>query len=160
MVHHDFSVLKLSHPRHLIRDTAKSPYARVLAGFSSRQAVSLRSLTLSLFGTHIQTGEHCSVEDARASMAIYRLVERDWEADLKRSNSCKRKVPPSDFAYFSESTFDILQISCSKKLRKVWPTCSPWLQPLSPVPCDNPCSELPASTCSLLADDFWPESVD
>ncbi|KAH8855211.1 RNA exonuclease 4 [Schistosoma japonicum] len=34
----------------------------------------------------IQNAEHCSIEDARASMAIYRLVKNMWEADLLKTS--------------------------------------------------------------------------
>ncbi|VDP45182.1 unnamed protein product [Schistosoma curassoni] len=37
-------------------------------------------------GINIQNAEHCSIEDARASMAIYRLVQDIWEADLLKTN--------------------------------------------------------------------------
>ncbi|KAA0196345.1 Interferon stimulated 20 kDa exonuclease 2 [Fasciolopsis buskii] len=43
-------------------------------------------------GVGIQKNEHCSVEDARATMAIYRLVRDDWEADLvKKADLSKMK---------------------------------------------------------------------
>lgn len=85
MLHGDFEVLCLKHPRHLVRDTGKAPYAKILAFFPSKPAISLRALTLRLFGVNIQTGEHCSTEDARAAMAIYRLVEHVWEEDLLKA---------------------------------------------------------------------------
>ena len=34
-------------------------------------------------GEQIQTGEHSSVEDAQATMKLYRLVERSWEQSLR-----------------------------------------------------------------------------
>lgn len=30
-------------------------------------------------GRNIQHGEHCSIEDSRATMDIFRLVEKKWE---------------------------------------------------------------------------------
>ena len=34
-----------------------------------------------LAGYPIQQGEHCSVEDSRASMHLFRLVRAEWEAE-------------------------------------------------------------------------------
>ncbi|CAI2722606.1 unnamed protein product [Schistosoma spindalis] len=86
MLKNDFSVLNMKHPPHLVRDTCRVPYPKLLAGFPTKPAVGLRALTLRLFGINIQDAEHCSIEDARASMAIYRLVKDIWEADLLKIN--------------------------------------------------------------------------
>lgn len=32
---------------------------------------------------HVQDGSHSSVEDAQATMALYRSVQREWEASLR-----------------------------------------------------------------------------
>ncbi|CAH8432651.1 unnamed protein product [Schistosoma turkestanicum] len=82
MLKNDFAVLDLRHPPHLVRDTCKVPYPKTLAGFPTKSKIGLRALTLRLFGISIQNGEHCSIEDARAAMAIYRLVEDQWEDDF------------------------------------------------------------------------------
>ncbi|CAH8834670.1 unnamed protein product [Trichobilharzia szidati] len=84
-LHQDLHVLKLEHPSHLVRDIAAVQYPKSLAGFLVKNAIGLRALTLRLFGVNIQDGEHCSIEDACASMAIYRLVEKVWERDLVKS---------------------------------------------------------------------------
>ncbi len=34
----------------------------------------------------IQTGEHCSVEDALAAMHLYKLVQEEWEITVNRKN--------------------------------------------------------------------------
>lgn len=81
-VHNDLKALLLSHPHYLIRDT------QVLAGkhkiVNSRQPA-LRHLVESEFGLAIQEGEHSSVTDARATMAIYRLYRKVWESSLPAS---------------------------------------------------------------------------
>lgn len=40
---------------------------------------SLRKLVKTVFGITIQEGEHNSVIDARAPMALYRLYRKQWE---------------------------------------------------------------------------------
>nr|CDS29628.1 interferon stimulated 20 kDa exonuclease [Hymenolepis microstoma] len=79
----DFEVLRLNHPHYLIRDTCTAPYPRVRIGRGKKGLVALRDLFFDFFGKEIQQGEHSSVEDARATMAIYHQVEQEWEADLK-----------------------------------------------------------------------------
>ncbi|KAH8855213.1 RNA exonuclease 4 [Schistosoma japonicum] len=86
MLENDFAVLNVKHPPHLVRDTGKVPYPKLLAGFPIQIHIGLRALTLRLFGISIQNAEHCSIEDARASMAIYRLVKNMWEADLLKTS--------------------------------------------------------------------------
>lgn len=76
-------MLRLSHPHYLIRDTCTAPYPKVRVGRSKKGLVALRDLYFEFFGKEIQQGEHSSVEDARATMEIYRQVEKEWEADLK-----------------------------------------------------------------------------
>ncbi|CAH8442378.1 unnamed protein product [Heterobilharzia americana] len=92
MIENDFSVLNLKHPFHLVRDTGKVSYLKLLADFPVKIPVGLRALSLRLFGICIQDHEHCSTEDARASMALYRLVEKQWEEDLRRSLHKTAKV--------------------------------------------------------------------
>lgn len=36
----------------------------------------------SITGRNIQTKIHCSIEDARATMDLYRLVDKEWEASV------------------------------------------------------------------------------
>ncbi|VDO05476.1 unnamed protein product [Rodentolepis nana] len=84
---HDFAVLDLRHPRELIRDTSKAPYAKTKALMKGNASVSLKRLSAILLGIQIQVGEHNSAEDARANMEIYKLVEKEWEAGIKESSS-------------------------------------------------------------------------
>ncbi|XP_038668806.1 apoptosis-enhancing nuclease-like isoform X1 [Scyliorhinus canicula] len=80
-LHNDFKALKYFHPRSLTRDTSKVPMLKRKAGFPDRESVSLKNLAKQLLGKNIQVGRdgHCSVEDACASMELYRLVEIQWE---------------------------------------------------------------------------------
>uniref|UniRef100_A0A8C4TMK5 Apoptosis-enhancing nuclease-like n=1 Tax=Erpetoichthys calabaricus TaxID=27687 RepID=A0A8C4TMK5_ERPCA len=84
-LHNDFRVLGYFHPTHLIRDTSKQKILLLKAGFPAKQSVSLRKLAKELLHQNIQCGSngHCSVQDARAAMELYKLVEAQWEADVQ-----------------------------------------------------------------------------
>lgn len=96
-LHNDFRVLKMEHPKRyafsdhktkcllicvalffgrLIRDT--STY-RKCREFSDGTTPALRLLTNCILKYDIQTGSHCSIEDARATMAIYQRYAKSWE---------------------------------------------------------------------------------
>lgn len=79
----DLTVLKITHPSTLIRDTAKHVPLRALAGLPLNSTPSLKRLTSQLFNSIIQENEHCSVEDARAAMKLYRLCEEQWKKQLQ-----------------------------------------------------------------------------
>ena len=78
----------LSHPGPQIRDTSKYGPLRELAG---TKRPSLKNLAKKACGIDIQDGEHSSVTDARATMAIYRSVQKDWESTL-RGHSANKKA--------------------------------------------------------------------
>jgi RNA exonuclease 4 len=77
----DFDVLLLSHPRKMIRDTAR--YKPFKNEFGKGRTPGLKKLAKELLGLDIQGGEHSSVEDAKAAMMIYRARRDEWEASLK-----------------------------------------------------------------------------
>ena len=81
---HDFKALLLDHPRRDIRDTSKhTPYKKIAGG---RPKLSL--LASQLLGLEIQSGEHSSLEDARACMMLFR---RDKDAfEVKRPKGVRR----------------------------------------------------------------------
>jgi DNA polymerase III epsilon subunit-like protein len=78
----DLAVLNLRHPAHLIRDTSLYlPYS--MQDFGSGIVIrsrSLRDLMREFCGQTIQSGEHDSVEDARAAMTLYGLAKTEWDA--------------------------------------------------------------------------------
>uniref|UniRef100_A0A673A940 Interferon-stimulated 20 kDa exonuclease-like 2 n=1 Tax=Sphaeramia orbicularis TaxID=375764 RepID=A0A673A940_9TELE len=80
-IHNDFKVLGYAHPPALTRDTSRFPLLNQKAGFPENQAASLKRLTKAIFNRDIQTGRrgHSSVEDAKATMELYRAVEVEWE---------------------------------------------------------------------------------
>lgn len=73
-IKNDLEVLFLRHPRHLIRDTATF-FRRKGSGTPS-----LKSLAAQYLNTEIQSGEHSSVQDAQASVQLYNMFRKQWEA--------------------------------------------------------------------------------
>ncbi|KAJ8706635.1 hypothetical protein PYW07_012713 [Mythimna separata] len=92
-VNHDLSVLFLSHPKRNIRDTSRyKPFRKITKGSTP----SLKRLAKEILGIEIQTGEHSSVEDARAAMKLYCSVARQWEPTLVGKRGKKTVNPDGD----------------------------------------------------------------
>ncbi|ODM86855.1 Eukaryotic translation initiation factor 3 subunit A, partial [Orchesella cincta] len=51
-----------------------------------RWTPSLKSLTWKILGVEIQEGEHSSITDAQAAMALYRVRQNDWEKSVRRKH--------------------------------------------------------------------------
>ncbi|KAM4736642.1 interferon-stimulated 20 kDa exonuclease-like 2 isoform 2-T3 [Anableps anableps] len=83
-VHNDFKALSYAHPVALTRDTSRIPLLNRKAGFAEKECASLKRLTKAIFNREIQTGRngHSSVEDAKATMELYKVVEEEWERTL------------------------------------------------------------------------------
>ncbi|NXS41524.1 I20L2 protein, partial [Balaeniceps rex] len=83
-IYNDFKALKYFHPKALTRDTSKIPLLNRKGGFPENTAISLKRLVKELLHRDIQVGKngHSSVEDARATMELYKVVEMDWEQHL------------------------------------------------------------------------------
>uniref|UniRef100_A0A3P9IMP1 Interferon stimulated exonuclease gene 20 like 2 n=1 Tax=Oryzias latipes TaxID=8090 RepID=A0A3P9IMP1_ORYLA len=82
-IHNDFKALSYFHPAVLTRDTSKIPLLNVKAGFCEKECVSLKRLTKALLNRDIQIKKgHSSVEDAKATMELYKVVEMEWEKTL------------------------------------------------------------------------------
>ncbi|EGV64717.1 3'-5' exonuclease [Yamadazyma tenuis] len=79
-VHHDLDALFLSHPKYMIRDTTSFKPFRAIA---NGKTPSLKKLTKHFLKIDIQDGSHSSVEDARATMLLFRLHRKDFEKTLK-----------------------------------------------------------------------------
>ncbi|KAI9713211.1 MAG: 3'-5' exonuclease [Bogoriella megaspora] len=75
----DLTSLLLSHPHHSIRDTSRYLPFRA---YSGGRTPSLRKLAKIVLNREIQTGEHSSVEDARAAMDLYKAVRKEWEGQV------------------------------------------------------------------------------
>ena len=109
-IDNDLKALLLSHPRPQIRDTSTFQPLRDLAG---TKHPGLRTLTRLVLGVDIQKAgqEHSSVEDARATMAVFRTQKDAWEkmlaqhrAPRKRasSHSLKHARPKSAASWWAE----------------------------------------------------------
>lgn len=77
-IKHDLAVLRLSHPRKDIRDTAKFQAFRL---YGNGGKPSLRSLAQGILGVDIQNGVHSSIEDAKVTMAIFRQHKPAFDVD-------------------------------------------------------------------------------
>lgn len=90
-VHNDFKVIGYSHPPELIRDTSQIPLLNQKAGIEGNRCTSLKKLTKAIFSRDIQTGNkgHSSVEDARATMELYKVVEHEWERQLDAKSEAR-----------------------------------------------------------------------
>ena len=77
-ISNDLDALLLGHPKRDIRDTSKHlPYRKVAGGGSPR----LKVLAAEYLGLNIQEGSHSSVEDARATMFLYRRDKKTFESE-------------------------------------------------------------------------------
>lgn len=85
-IHNDLKILLLDHPKKKIRDTQKYKPFRKTVG-SGRPA--LRVLCREILHVKVQQGEHSSVQDAQATMRLYTLVKKQWEAEIKVSRKNK-----------------------------------------------------------------------
>ncbi|KAJ7511434.1 ribonuclease H-like domain-containing protein [Mycena galericulata] len=91
-VFNDLKALLLPHPRPQTRDT--QAYAARF-GLTKSKRIALRHLVQQEVGVAIQGGEHSSVTDARATMAIFRLHRREWERGsmpLRHSTSTSKSA--------------------------------------------------------------------
>lgn len=74
----DLKALLLGHPKRDIRDTSKHPAYRQLAG---GRTPSLKNLARKVLEVDIQGGEHSSIEDARATMLLFRREKEDFDRE-------------------------------------------------------------------------------
>lgn len=85
-IHNDLKILLLDHPKKKIRDTQKyKPFKKAVK--SGRP--SLKLLCREILNVKVQQGEHSSVQDAQATMRLYTMVKKQWEAEIKASHSNK-----------------------------------------------------------------------
>lgn len=77
-IRNDLDALLLGHPKRDIRDTSKYPPFRELA---RGKTPSLKRLAHDLLGIDIQSGEHSSIEDARATMLLFRMEKEGFDKE-------------------------------------------------------------------------------
>lgn len=76
-IKHDLEALLLSHPRSMIRDTARHlPFRKQ---YAQGKSPSLKKLAKEILKVDIQDGQHSSVEDARMTMLIYKSDKKEFE---------------------------------------------------------------------------------
>lgn len=80
-VHHDLESLFLSHPKSMTRDTSNFKPFRAI---SNGKTPGLKKLTKHFLKLEIQDGQHSSVEDARATMLLFRLHKKEFEKAFKK----------------------------------------------------------------------------
>ena len=86
-IRNDLAALGIRHPPAFVRDT--SIYFKTM--FNGK-VPSLKRLSETLLNVKVQTGEHSSVEDAKATMRLYTLYKKDWEASLSKSNKKRQST--------------------------------------------------------------------
>lgn len=85
-IHNDLKILLLDHPKKKVRDTQKyRPFRKAVK--SARP--SLKLLCRSVLNVKVQQGEHSSVQDAQATMRLYTMVKKHWEAELKADRNSR-----------------------------------------------------------------------
>lgn len=89
-VYNDLKSLLLSHPSPQLRDTQSLAYKHHVV--KSRRPA-LRVLVKQELDIVIQGGEHSSVTDARATIALFRLHKKQWESGFRPFRSLAH--PPS-----------------------------------------------------------------
>ena len=91
----DFSALMLDHPKSQIRDTARyKPFMRASGRNGGKlRPRKLRDLVKENLDLIIQKEgeEHTSVEDAQATLKLYKYVREKWEKELDKEAAAKRK---------------------------------------------------------------------
>ena len=104
----DLDALLLGHPKRDIRDTSKHPAFRQLA---AGRTPGLKRLARDVLGVDIQGGEHSSIEDARATMLLFRREKESFE----RQHIAKWG---SDWRAGSEATSGQVKKTKGKKKKK------------------------------------------
>lgn len=83
-VKHDLESLLISHPKSMIRDTSRHlPFRKQ---YAMGKIPSLKKLAKEVLKIEIQDGKHSSVEDARATMLIYKSDKKEFEKLHNASN--------------------------------------------------------------------------
>ena len=89
-IKHDLEALLLGHSKRDIRDISRHPAFRQLAG---GKTPSLKKLAREVLGVDIQGGKHSSIEDARATMLLFRREKEGFEKEhMKRFGKDHKKV--------------------------------------------------------------------
>ena len=74
----DLDALLLGHPKRDIRDTSRYPGFRQ---YSAGRTPGLKKLAKEILGVDIQGGQHSSIEDARATMLLFKREKNGFESE-------------------------------------------------------------------------------
>ncbi|XP_078282309.1 RNA exonuclease 4 [Rhinoraja longicauda] len=88
-IHNDLKILLLDHPKKRIRDTQKYKPFKAIAKCGRP---SLKHLCREILKIKVQESEHSSVQDAQATMRLYTLARKEWEAELKAKHKEKNEA--------------------------------------------------------------------
>ena len=88
-IRNDLAALLLGHSKRDIRDTSRYPPFRQLA---AGRTPSLKKLAREVLGVDIQGGEHSSIEDARATMLLFRREKDGFEREHLKKWGPDRKM--------------------------------------------------------------------
>ncbi|MCJ1484673.1 3'-5' exonuclease [Schaereria dolodes] len=92
-VRNDLDALMLGHPKRDIRDTSRYAGFRQLA---RGKTPALKKLAKEVLGLDIQSGEHSSVEDARATMLLFRREKDSFEKEHSRKWGVHKRYRAED----------------------------------------------------------------
>jgi RNA exonuclease 4 len=113
-VKNDLDALLIKHEKRYMRDTSKFSKFRELS-LTPGRTPGLKYLVGKLLGVEIQTGAHSSVEDARATMALFRLEKDAFEEEVRRLYG---QVAPVSAAANGETKGDDAPKKKNKKKKK------------------------------------------
>ncbi|CAD6446393.1 c02583ef-fe2f-4d2c-9c1f-1260441d05c1 [Sclerotinia trifoliorum] len=82
-IKNDLEAMILSHPKRDIRDTSKFSGFRK---YSNGRTPSLKKLSKEILGVDIQGGEHSSIEDARATILLFRKHKSAFDIEHAKLN--------------------------------------------------------------------------
>lgn len=99
----DLNALLLTHPKNAQRDTSRYAKFRIE---SRGKPPALRKLAKSELGMEIQTGEHSSIEDARATMGLFRKEKVGFEEENRKRFGQQRVQKGRAVAEMSPSVED------------------------------------------------------
>ncbi|QSZ34431.1 hypothetical protein DSL72_006023 [Monilinia vaccinii-corymbosi] len=88
-IRNDLEAMMLSHPKRDTRDTSKFSAFRK---YSNGRTPSLKKLAKEILGVDIQGGEHSSIEDARATMLLFRNHKSAFEIEHAKHNPPTSRV--------------------------------------------------------------------
>ncbi|KAF2789569.1 RNA exonuclease 4 [Melanomma pulvis-pyrius CBS 109.77] len=114
-VKNDLDALLLKHDKRFIRDTSKYSKFREIAMIPGRTP-GLKHLAEKLLGVEIQIGSHSSVEDARATMALFRLEKEGFEVEVAKMYGHMRQEVAKEEGVVGEG--DTAKKSKNKKKKK------------------------------------------